>query len=171
MSRVTDKSGSYDYFETKCLHCGNKIRYSRKDIRAHRRWPDGFIYCPKCKSPIGHKEEYNVGNRLVDKEKLLQEQDLELRNLANNLNKEEINNIKRKIDAYRIIRLIFLLLGISLMIGGTLLVIIFKDEEEYIPLIAVMMILSGIALIVTRAAVFGTLLTKSKKIIGLKDKR
>lgn len=40
-----------------CSFCGSKITYLGLDIKFHRNYPLGFIYCPKCRRPIPHKEE------------------------------------------------------------------------------------------------------------------
>ena len=54
--QVTDKSGIHDRFKTKCPYCGRELTYDRRNVRPHRRWPNGFIFCPGCKRPIGHNE-------------------------------------------------------------------------------------------------------------------
>ena len=70
---ITNGQGKFDKFKTKCSHCGVELQYSRRDIRAHPRWKDGFIYCPNCKNPIGYNEEYllkeetyNADQRKID---------------------------------------------------------------------------------------------------------
>ena len=44
-------------YVVECPICKSKIRYLGIDIKYHRRYPDGFIYCPRCRSPIAHNEK------------------------------------------------------------------------------------------------------------------
>lgn len=46
-----------DKYSTKCSSCGHVVTYTGADVRKHRRWPYGFIWCPVCKKPIGHRED------------------------------------------------------------------------------------------------------------------
>lgn len=54
---VTNNAGRFDRFKTKCPHCGRELSYARNNIRPHHRWPNGFLYCPGCKRPVGHSED------------------------------------------------------------------------------------------------------------------
>ena len=41
-----------------CPHCGQHIEYYRSDVRPHRNYPNGFVYCPNCSRPIGYSLLY-----------------------------------------------------------------------------------------------------------------
>lgn len=56
-SQNNDKNSLLDLFEVKCTYCGTTLTYQRKDVAPHRRWPNGYIYCPNCRRPIGHSED------------------------------------------------------------------------------------------------------------------
>lgn len=40
-----------------CPFCHSKITYLGLDISFHRNYPNGYVYCPKCRRPIAHNEE------------------------------------------------------------------------------------------------------------------
>ena len=48
--KISSQKGSFDQFKTKCPHCGVELEYTRNDIQPHRRWKNGFFYCPRCKN-------------------------------------------------------------------------------------------------------------------------
>ena len=37
---------------TTCFYCGHQISAHAEDFSAHRRYPEGFIYCPVCHKPL-----------------------------------------------------------------------------------------------------------------------
>ena len=41
-----------------CPHCGQTVQFYRSDIRPHRRFPHGFVYCPHCSKPIAYSPLY-----------------------------------------------------------------------------------------------------------------
>lgn len=47
-------------YEQICSRCKTKITYM-DDILQFRSWlPNGFIYCPKCRKQLPHKEDYVI---------------------------------------------------------------------------------------------------------------
>ncbi|MDO4207582.1 MAG: hypothetical protein Q4D15_08330 [Lachnospiraceae bacterium] len=37
---------------TTCFYCGHQISAHAEDFSVHRRYPEGFIYCPVCHKPL-----------------------------------------------------------------------------------------------------------------------
>lgn len=122
MARVANNTGVYDVFKTKCKHCGREITYGRRDIRPHRRWPDGFIYCPACKQPMGHDE----GNMFQTGEEVLEKraQEIQRRAEARNKGRVNINALPAKAKTYRILKIVLLATGIPTLVAGALCVLI-----------------------------------------------
>lgn len=44
-----------DLYVTQCFRCGREIRAELKHFRPHGRYPEGFIYCPVCRTPISKR--------------------------------------------------------------------------------------------------------------------
>ena len=145
--KITNNEGLYDCFKCKCPKCGVEFEYTRRDIRAHRRWPNGFVYCPRCKIPVGHDNANFSHNKL---EVAKQQQAVEDEK-PSNLNYEEYLKYRRKTKTLLIPMILFLVFGISFMISGTVLFIV---NNIITTIIGLVLVLSGIALIVVRAAVF-----------------
>lgn len=53
--------------QTTCFHCNNVVIVDRVQFASHRRFPEGFIYCPYCSKPLS----YNVFTVCNDKAPLL----------------------------------------------------------------------------------------------------
>lgn len=168
MAKIVDNKGYYDYFEVKCQHCGSIVRYSRKEIRAHRRWPNGFVYCPKCKNPIGHFEQTLKGNALEDKKvnetatKASQMESVRL------ISKEEYRTYKDSLSSIQSFRILFLIFGILLIVGGFILFLI--GSAEVIPpaagiLIGLFAIHIGIGLLIMRGAFLKRLYFYKKQFV------
>ena len=51
---------NHDIFVCTCEYCGTKFEYDRNDIGFRPWYPHGFVYCPKCRKPIRHQNEYKV---------------------------------------------------------------------------------------------------------------
>ena len=49
---------------TTCIYCGHPVSTNIYRFRLHRRYPEGFIYCPVCKKPLSryafHAEQINA---------------------------------------------------------------------------------------------------------------
>ena len=43
-----------------CTHCHTKFKYTDYSLDFRPWYADGFVYCPKCKSPCRHHENYAV---------------------------------------------------------------------------------------------------------------
>ena len=155
--KITSKDGLYDCFKVKCPKCGVEFEYTRRDIRPHRRWPNGFIYCPKCKIPVGHDNDNFTHNKLDDAEKQRQEaarhQSIEDEK-PSKLSYEEYLQYRREVKTLMIPQILFLIFGISFMIIGTILMILWPQTSLAVGMVGLFFTLSGIALIVVRAAVF-----------------
>ena len=37
-------------------YCGSSVRYTDRDLGYRAWYPNGFVYCPRCKKPIRHNE-------------------------------------------------------------------------------------------------------------------
>ena len=55
--RVT-KEADNDIYAMKCEYCGCEFEYQKEDLGYRAWYRHGFIYCPGCKKPLRHKEEY-----------------------------------------------------------------------------------------------------------------
>ena len=58
------KAPATAYF-VECPHCDFEIRYDLNQVRAHRKWPNGFIYCPNCDKPVGHNKYNHIEYEIV----------------------------------------------------------------------------------------------------------
>ena len=47
-------------YEQTCRTCGNIMRYMDNILDFRPWYPDGFVYCTKCKSPLRHSELYAI---------------------------------------------------------------------------------------------------------------
>ena len=151
--KISDSKGSFDQFKTKCPHCGAELEYARTDIRAHVRWKNGFFYCPRCKNPVGHEE----GNLVQSGEEYLK-----------SLPKEKIEQSLKYASqnkALRILRSIFIPVGlVSLIVGSiTCISLTTIDEYRYGAYIGLWVcFFGGIALLIA-ARVFKTMIFNRKK--------
>lgn len=119
MARVADNTGRYDIFKVKCTHCGREIKYGRKDIRQHRRWPNGFIYCPGCKAPIGHDENnlFESGQEVLDK----RAQEIQKRaEERSKIQGADVKALPSQAKVYRILKIVLLATGIPTLVTGAL---------------------------------------------------
>ncbi len=158
--KVTSKDGLYDMFKCRCPRCGVEVEYSRRDIRPHRRWSNGFIYCPRCKSPIGHDNNNFTFNRLEkrEEEKAAQaEKRVEEMKTPSTLTSDDRDLYAKQIKKCTTFMILFLIFGLIFMIGGTAMLFI---GIVWATLVGIFLIIPiGIALIVVRAAVFGKIRT------------
>lgn len=47
-------------YQQTCYHCRNVVRYTDYDLDFRPWYPDGFVYCPKCRGPIRHNEKFAI---------------------------------------------------------------------------------------------------------------
>ena len=47
-------------YEQTCHQCKTTIRYMDNKLDFRPWYADGFIYCPKCRTPLRHNEAYAV---------------------------------------------------------------------------------------------------------------
>lgn len=52
-------------YYVECPNCNFGIRYDLSDVRSHRKWPNGFIYCPNCKKPVGFNKYDHIEYEIV----------------------------------------------------------------------------------------------------------
>lgn len=52
-------------YYVECPNCNFGIRYDLGDVRSHRKWPNGFIYCPNCKKPVGFNKYDHIEYEIV----------------------------------------------------------------------------------------------------------
>lgn len=114
----------YDRFKVQCPRCGRELSYSRRDVLSHRRWPNGFIYCPGCKTPIGHREDNLVESGEIYAEKEAVRKKEEKKKLAEQYTQEEL---EKEIAKYSVQKVVFLPIGITLMVIGLILVMVFNN--------------------------------------------
>ena len=152
--KITSVNGVYDMFKCQCPKCGVEFEYSRKNIRLHRRWPNGFVYCPKCKAPIGHDNNNFTYNRLEKKE---EEQANKAKEIAKEIESPSPLTVdqrclfEKQVKHFTTWAALFLIFGIIFMIGGT---VMFFFGKTWAVLLGFLVIGIGIAMIVVRSAVF-----------------
>ena len=101
-----------DRFKVQCRRCGRELSYCRRDVLSHRRWPNGFIYCPICKTPNGHREDNLVESGQVYEINEAARKQEETKKLAEQYS---IDGLKEEISRYSIIKTVFFIIGIPLM--------------------------------------------------------
>ena len=106
--KISNSFGSYDRFKVMCPICGCELEYTRRDVRAHARWRNGFIYCPKCKSPIGH-DEANIIEKGEEHFSSISETDLQ--------------KYTKEISVFRTLRTIFIPVGIVSLVASLVFII------------------------------------------------
>lgn len=45
-----------------CPQCKNVMEYTDDKLGFRPWYPDGFVYCTGCKTPLRHNEAYAIGN-------------------------------------------------------------------------------------------------------------
>ena len=164
---VENDSNSKDRFKVKCNCCGRELSYSRADVKLHRRWPNGFIYCPGCKTPIGHIED-NLVERGTEREK----------QSVQNLSLDSLNKSLKILNKRA--TLFTVLASCLLFLGGMLLAFLIlkitsvgnRDSEmfySYFMIIPILLLLSGIPFI-PLAIVNWVLASKQESLIKTKKK-
>ena len=120
---VSNNFVSQDRFKVKCPICGSEIVYFRKEVRAHVRWKNGFIYCPKCKNPLGH-DEANIIEKGEEH--------------FSNISEKELVKYTKEIKVLKILRAIFIPTGtVTLVVSVILLMLVatnvlkVSDHLEY----------------------------------------
>lgn len=46
-----------------CGECNTEIVYTDEKLGFRMWFPDGFVYCPKCRTPLRHSEEYAIDRK------------------------------------------------------------------------------------------------------------
>lgn len=52
-------TSGYEY-HIRCPYCGTNFKYSDKQLGYRSWYPNGFVYCTKCRKPLRHNEIYAV---------------------------------------------------------------------------------------------------------------
>ena len=47
-------------YQQTCYHCRALVRYTDYQLDFRPWYPDGFVYCPRCKGPLRHNELYAI---------------------------------------------------------------------------------------------------------------
>lgn len=47
-------------YQQTCRTCKTTVRYDDYKLDFRPWFPDGFVYCPKCQSPLRHNEQYAI---------------------------------------------------------------------------------------------------------------
>ncbi len=53
-------NGADPVFRVKCESCACEFEYKLANLGFRAWYPNGFVYCPKCKKPIRHHVENEV---------------------------------------------------------------------------------------------------------------
>lgn len=48
-------------YQQTCEHCKTVLQYTDYSLDFRPWYADGFVYCPKCKTPLRHNENYALG--------------------------------------------------------------------------------------------------------------
>ena len=54
--QILENGNLCNKYVAECPVCKSKVTYLGLDVKAHRNYPSGFVYCPKCRRPIAHDE-------------------------------------------------------------------------------------------------------------------
>lgn len=68
--KVVKKNFPFEKYEIQCPLCKTRVQYMLDDVKYHRRFPEGYIYCPNCRRPMSHSTATAIE---LDKEKALKE--------------------------------------------------------------------------------------------------
>ena len=52
-------TSGYEY-RARCPHCGTQLSYTDRQLGYRSWYPNGFIYCSRCRKPIRHSEFFAV---------------------------------------------------------------------------------------------------------------
>ena len=52
-------TSGYTYLAT-CSNCGTQIQSTDRDLDYRAWYPNGFVYCPRCRTPVRHDEFFAV---------------------------------------------------------------------------------------------------------------
>ena len=47
-------------YQQTCYHCRAVVRYNDYQLDFRPWYPDGFVYCPRCRGPLRHNELYAI---------------------------------------------------------------------------------------------------------------
>ena len=47
-------------YQQTCSHCRMVVRYTDYNLDFRPWYPDGFVYCPRCRGPMRHNELYAI---------------------------------------------------------------------------------------------------------------
>ncbi len=47
-------------YQMQCTTCRTLVRYTDYSLDFRPWYPNGFVYCPKCKTPLRHNELYAI---------------------------------------------------------------------------------------------------------------
>lgn len=151
LSKTYDKAST---FETTCPYCNSVFTYQGYDLKKHRRFKNGYIRCPVCKKPIGHEKGSQI--EVYEKNKDFVP-----------LTRKQINSELAKIEKYKLIRTLFIIFGIVFLVLSVVLIGVLSTSQEVYMYSPYMMMLGmlgtiGLGLLIVNAAVFGTLIKKSR---------
>ena len=105
---IKNEADSRDTFVVKCRNCGRELSYNRADLKIHRNYPNGFIYCPVCKAPNAHNE-----NNIFEKGEEIEKKEFE---------NYETESLIKRIRSLKNQFTLFVTIGIlSIAVGGILL--------------------------------------------------
>lgn len=47
-------------YQQTCRNCNTTINYTDKSLDFRPWYPNGYVYCPKCKTPLRHSEDLAI---------------------------------------------------------------------------------------------------------------
>ena len=65
--KVVNDARNTRVYRGKCTFCGCEFEYQGSDLSYHRNFPDGFLYCPRCKKPFRHEELNEIASSPVER--------------------------------------------------------------------------------------------------------
>ena len=147
---IEDRRGKESTYKVTCPKCETTFTYQKFDLRTHRRFREGYIRCPNCKTPIGHKE-----SRFVEGYK-------EERNFTP-LTKEEIKTGRSKLKALWTWRILFIVFGVLSLLSSLAFMFtpgIVLLVGSYSTYIGMLLVFIGITLLVLNVALFGNIIKR-----------
>lgn len=135
---IKDKKEENNYcnqYLAECSFCHTKITYLGLDISFHRNYPNGYVYCPRCKRPIAHDEanKYDSGKSSEEIRRMVVE----------SLENQKAEAIKTKNGASILGGILMLLAVVALVFGA----IGMPKDPIYIVLLFVGFLLVAFAII------------------------
>ena len=151
--RVVDDRPATNKYAGKCQFCNCEFEYLSTDIRYHRNYRNGFIYCPRCEKPFNHENAKMIEEDITK----VKSEDL------------ETYQLRRSYKKFRNLRNFFIIFGA--IIGGLFSLVLFvmftywllglATKPNTIDVISYIYVaLTGISMLIVGIVVFGNIAKK-----------